>query len=301
MLHGACTRGHAIATIGAYQVRTAVRAGTLVALWPRALVLGSRQLDPWTRAAAAILTTGTGAVICGPTAVLLHGCTAARTATVHVGVPYYRWVRPQDGLRVRHGHIRAEDICELDGLPAVVLEAAIGELLCTAKPRFALACADQAMTAQPDSQRASFSAAVEEYLTRRPDRRGLRQARALLDLIDGDVESPRESWLRLLVVEAGFPSPIVQFSVCDLEGRPVWRLDMAWPDLRIALEYDGYEAHAGRATQDEARDEDLRNRGWIVVRARAADLRNPGRIVDELTEAFRQRGGTFGGWRATAV
>jgi Protein of unknown function (DUF559) len=301
MIHGACTREHAIATIGAYRVREAIRAGALVALWPRVLVLGPRQLDSWTRAAAATLTTGVGAVICGPTAALLHGCTAARTAAVHVGVPYCRWVRPQEGLKVRHGHIRTEDVCRLDGLPVVVLEAAIGELLCTGRSSFALACADQAMTAQPDVQRAAFAAAITEYLARRPDRRGLRQARALLDLISGDVESPRESWLRLLVVEAGFPPPVVQFSVCDLDGRVIWRLDMAWPDLRIALEYDGYEAHAGRAVQDEAREEDLRNRGWIVVRARAADLRNPGRVLDELTVAFRQRGGTYGGWRATAV
>jgi len=300
MLHGACTREHAMATLGAYRVRAAIRAGALVPLWPRVLVRGPRQLDPWTRAAAATLTVGAGAVLWGPTAVQLHGSAAARTAAVHVAVPYNRWSRPQHGLKIRHGRVRTDDVCQLRGLSVVILEVAIGELLCTASPGFALACADQAVAAQPSEQRACFRAAIAEFLARRTDRRGLRQATALLDLISGDVESPRESWLRLLVVAAGFPQPVVQHPVCDLDGSPVWRLDMVWPDLRIALEYDGYEAHLGRAVEDQARDEDLHRRGWVVVHARAADLRNPGRVLDELTAAFRRRGGTVGKWRAAA-
>jgi hypothetical protein len=301
MLHGACTRAHAIATIGAYRVRTAVRAGALVPLWPRVLVHGPRQLDSWTRATAATLTVGAEAVIWGPTAALLHGCTAARTASVHVAVPYNRWARPQDGLRVRHGRVQAADVCQLDGLPVATLELTISELLCTAPPRLALACADQAMAAQPGGQRACFGAAIADHLASRPDRRGTRQAAALLELISGDVESPPESWLRLLVVEAGLPLPVVQYPICDLDGRLVWRLDMAWPDLRIALEYDGYEAHVGRTAQDDMRDQDLRRRGWAVVHADAADLRNPSRVLDELIAVFRQRGGTVGPWRAVAV
>jgi hypothetical protein len=301
MLHGACTREHAIAALGSYQVKAAVRAGALVSLWPRVLVQASRHLDSWTRAAAATLTVGTGAVLWGPTAAMLHGCTAARTAAVRVAVPYNRWSRPQHGLVIRHGRVRPDDICQLDALPVMILEVALGELLCTAPPRFALACADQAMAAQPTDRRAGFAAAIADYLARRIDRRGLRQATGLIELISGDVESPRESWLRLLVVEAGLPRPVVQHPVCDIDGREVWRLDLAWPQLRIALEYDGYVAHFGRTAQDHARDEDLRRRGWVVVHAGSADLRNPERVLDELTAAFRRRGGTIGPWRAVAV
>jgi GNAT superfamily N-acetyltransferase len=301
MLHGACTRKHALAAVGGHRLKCAIRAGALVPLWPRVLVRASSQLDPWTKAAAATLSVGTGAVLWGPTAAKLHGCTAVRATAVHVAVPYNRWSRPQRGLTIRHGRISADDVCELDGLPAMTIEAAVCELLCTARPRLALACADQAMAAQPAEQRAGFAAAVADHLARRADRRGVRQATGLLELISADAESPRESWLRLLAVTAGFPPPVVQHPICDLDGRTVWRLDLAWPQLLIALEYDGYEAHLGRARQDQVRDEDLRRRGWLVVHARTRDLRNPGRVIDELTAAFRQRGGTIGSWRATAV
>jgi len=301
MVHGACTRAHAMATVGEYQVRAATRAGALVPLWPRVLVQGPRQLDPWTRAAAAVQAVGPGAVLWGATAALLHGCAAARSAHVYVAVPYNRWVRPQPGLKIRHGRVRVEDVCRLRGLDVLVLEAAIGELLCTAKPGFALACADEAAAAQPGPQRPAFAAAIADCLARRRDRRGIRQATMLLEMMSGDVESPPESWLRLLVVEAGFPLPVVQHPVHDLTGQLVWRLDLAWLQPRIALEYDGYEAHAGRADQDQARENDLRKRGWIVVRASAEDLRDPGRLFDELTAAFRKRCGHVGGWRADAV
>lgn len=301
MLHGACSRTHAVATIGAHRVRAEIEAGALVSLWPRVLVLGPRQLDPWTRAAAASLSAGAGAVVWGQTAALLHGCHVAAGPLVHVAVPYDRWCKPKDGLKIRHGRISAKDIRELDGLAVVAFEVAIAELLCTAKPGFALACADAAAASQPRGQRAAFAASIAGYLARRPDRRGFRRASDLLELVSGDAESPRESRLRLLVVGAGFPLPAVQHPVRDLDGRLVWRLDLAWPDQRIALEYDGYEAHDGRFGHvhlDEARDEDLRRRGWIVLRVRAADLDNPERLLDELTAAFRRRAGRVGGWRA---
>ncbi len=57
--------------------------------------------------------------------------------------------------------------------------------------------------------------------------------------MDGRAESVRESLLRLLVVEAGFPRPTVQLEVRDRAGRFLARVDLGWPELRLALEYDG--------------------------------------------------------------
>ncbi|SFQ21951.1 Protein of unknown function [Amycolatopsis arida] len=58
---------------------------------------------------------------------------------------------------------------------------------------------------------------------------------------------------------------------------------------RIALEYDGYAAHEERAVYDAERDERMAARGWIVVRARADDLRDPSRVLAELRAAFDKR------------
>jgi very-short-patch-repair endonuclease len=97
----------------------------------------------------------------------------------------------------------------------------------------------------------------------------------------------------MLIIELGFPLPEVNFVLLSPAGRELYRLDLAWPQLRIALEYDGHAAHAGREEQDVEREDDLRRRGWIVVRARAADLADPTRITAELRAAFAVRGYTW--------
>jgi hypothetical protein len=208
---------------------------------------------------------------------------------VHVLLPYDRRTRMQHGLRVHQGRFDADDVVEVDGLPVLDLDLVVSELLCSKDRREALACADQAIAMRPEQQGMAFKASIERRLLNRVDRRGTRRAALLLQLVDGRSESPPESWLRLLVIEAGFPLPDVQHRVLDIDGKLIYRLDLAWPELRIALEYDGYEAHAGRALRDAARDEDLARRGWLTVRASAEDLRNPRRLIEELSSAFRSR------------
>jgi very-short-patch-repair endonuclease len=77
----------------------------------------------------------------------------------------------------------------------------------------------------------------------------------------------RESWVRLDIVEAGLPAPKLQHWVV-IDGVPTYRLDLAYPKHRVAVEYDGEEFH--RRT-DEQRENDrkrrrrLRELGWTVI------------------------------------
>lgn len=290
-VHGVSTRQQAFGALGQYGYRAALANGRLVQLWPRAFVDADKLLDLHARAAAALLTAGREAVISGLTAARLHGLTAAPNGPVHVLIPYNRWVRPHDGLKVHHGRFGVDDVVELDGLRVLALDLVISQLLCSADRRVAVACADQAVGRQPAEDRDEFVEAIEHRLSSRTDRRGTRQAEALLAIVDGGAESPSESMLRLLVVDHGFALPNVQHQVCDLDGTVRYRLDLAWPQLRIALEYDGYEAHLDRELADAARDEDLSRRGWLVLRVKAADLRDSRRLLDELRKAFARRGG----------
>lgn len=118
----------------------------------------------------------------------------------------------------------------------------------------------------------------------------MRRAERLLDLATGKAESPAESWLHFQLVDSGFPPPEANFSVVGTEGRELYRLDLSWPALRIAVEYHGYAAHVGCDTADQARVQDLRRRGWLVVEVRATDLTNPARYQGELETASRRRG-----------
>lgn len=289
-LHGAHLQRELIARVGRYPVRAALRNGTVVRLWQRTLVDARRASDPRTRSAAALLLHGPDAVIAGPTAAWLHGCTMMEVAAVHVMVPYGHRSRSRAGLAVHNGPLPADDVTVRDGLRLLSVERVTCDLLCTARARDAIAVADFMLAAQPVDLREKFRAEIGERLRGRRDPRGTRRGAVILDLATGRAESPAESWLLLEVVELRFPWPEVNWSLLSPSGREVYRLDLAWPDLRIALEYNGYAVHLGREVEDERRAEDLRRRGWIVITATGADLADSRRLEHELQEAFARRG-----------
>lgn len=284
------TRSRLIGELGERRTRSLISTGAVVPLWSGVLVSRETLLDPRVRARAAVLVGGPDAALVARTAAWLHGCEYARGPVVHLGVPYSRYLRCREGLVVRQGRGLLDEVTEVDGLPTVPIESAVADLLRTAPRQEALAIADQAAALVPAAGRAALLARIAERVEGTVDRRGRAEALALLALVTGRAESPRESRLALLVVESGFPPPEAQHEVLDLAGRCRYRLDLAWPHLRIAVEYDGFEAHEHRAAEDAERDRDLRSRGWIVLRVRAADLDDPGRILAELGRAFRARG-----------
>ena len=113
--------------------------------------------------------------------------------------------------------------------------------------------------------------AVEELVSRHRHTRGLRQFESALDLMDAGAESPKETWLRLLAIRAGYPRPRTQIPVLSPDGNRWYYLDMGWEDLMLALEYDGDHHRTTRelfAYQIE-RTEDLHESGWTVVTAAA--------------------------------
>jgi len=289
-IHGAYLRSELVAEVGPQAVRSALRNGGIRTWWPGVLIDASRELDRHTRAAAALLTLGPHAAITGSTAAHLHGCSAIDGRLVHALVPYGRNPRPRDGLVVHHADPFHDDVFELDQLRVVVLERVISDLLCTARPADALAVTDQALALIADDRREAFRGRVQERLARRPDPRGTVRGARLLGLATGRAESPPESWLLLAIVERGFPPPEANWCVRSSDGRVLYRIDLAWPELRIAVEYDGYAAHLGREDMDAARADDLQRRGWIVIRVTAQDLRCISRLETELRLAFQRRG-----------
>lgn len=288
-LHGAHIQRQARIALGAYGLRAAIEMGQLVGFGRGVVLEAGRVLDLRTRSAGALLLAGPSGVLVGPTAAVLHGCTATGGFPVHVLVPHSRRIRSRAGMVVHQGHVNEADVVQLDGLRVLRLEIVIADLLRTAPRRTALACADQALKPLSVDARTRFRAEIARILAVQADRRGTRRGRQLLDLATGLPESPAESAVLLVVVDSGFPLPVCQYAVDDIGGGTRYRLDFAWPELKIALEYDGYEAHLGRAAADAAREADLRRRGWLVVRAVASDLRDPTDLVIRLRDAFQCR------------
>lgn len=127
---------------------------------------------------------------------------------------------------------------------------------------------------------------VEPLIERYRGRRGMKAARAALDLVDGGAQSPKETWLRLLLIRAGFPRPQTQIAVRNEWGWAEAHLDMGWQDIKVAAEYDGDHHLTSRYhyRKDILRHEKVQHRyGWIVVRVVAED--HPADIIRRVGEA----------------
>ncbi len=133
------------------------------------------------------------------------------------------------------------------------------------------------------------TADVELLAERYKGRRGIRRALCALDLVDPGAESPRETWLRLLLMRAGFPRPRTQIPVHDRYGQLVAVLDMGWEDVKIAADYEGdhHRTDRRRFNRDIRRAETIAELGWIDVRVTAEDT--PGGIIARVSAAWDRR------------
>jgi len=116
----------------------------------------------------------------------------------------------------------------------------------------------------------------------------VRRVRAVAQWSDGRSESPAESELRLVVLQSHLPAPELQYEVRRL-GIFIARVDFAWPEHHVALEYDG-AGHADlRAMRlDRRRLNALVDAGWTVIHATAADLRKPAALIAQLRAALNR-------------
>ena len=119
-----------------------------------------------------------------------------------------------------------------------------------------------------------------------PRCRGSARARAAAALADGLAESPQETRLRLLIHRAGLPPPIAQYSVRSA-GRFVARVDFAYPERRLAVEYDGLW-HAGRDqfVRDRQRLNELLAVGWQALFVTAGDMHRPSDVARRIAAAL---------------
>lgn len=110
----------------------------------------------------------------------------------------------------------------------------------------------------------------EELLDELPRFRGFRNVvrlRELARIADGRAESPAESAMRLLWVDARLPPVTTQIPVCNAMGTEIYRLDMGLPEIRYAAEYDGVAWHS--SPSQRARDRNRRawlrdHEGWVI-------------------------------------
>jgi hypothetical protein len=185
-------------------------------------------------------------------------------------VPHHTSRVRSSGVTCVNGYVPDADITVVNGLPVTTPGRTAVDLLRGLRRPFALSVADAMMRA---------GLVTTDELVRRVARLrgypGIVQARELLRLIDPRAESPGESWLRLRLIDAGFPHPHLQYEVVDHRGRVIARLDLAYPEIQLATEYDGapYHSHEDDRTHDGERRDLLTDAyGWRIEPAGKGDI-----------------------------
>ena len=231
------------------------------------------------RAEAAWLWSGRDGVLSGLTAARLYGA-----KWIDDGLPIeLMWsnARPPSGIRVYKDQLTDDERGLRAGLPVTTVARTAYDVGRRARLGEAVARLDALGNAT------AFSAeAVAELAVSHRGGRGIRQLRTALALYDGGAQSPRETWLRLLLIDAGFPKPRTQIPV--YVGRRVkYYLDMGWEDLKVAAEYDGEHHRTDRRqfNRDILRLEELADFGWIVIRIAAGTPRHE--IVARVHRAWQ--------------
>ncbi|MBW0015925.1 MAG: hypothetical protein JO236_00010 [Mycobacterium sp.] len=229
---------------------------------------------------AAWLWSGRTGVIAGRAAAALYGAKWIDDFTPVELIGPFNHAPP--GVIIRRERVSSEDIVQMAGLP-VTTPARTAFDLARHLPRSAAVAHLDALSAatgliNPD---------VVPLITRSKGTRGVRQCREALSLMDGGAESPKESWLRLLLIDAGLPRPVTQIRISD--GRLIAYLDMGWEDPKVALEYDGDQHRTDRTryVKDIQKWELIDRLGWKVIRVIKED--RPNVVLDRTREALARR------------
>lgn len=216
------------------------------------------------RTQAAWLWSQRQAVVSGLSASALHGAKwIDDDATVEL---IWRNARAPHGIKTRADLILDGEFRHLAGVVATTPERTAFDLGRRGPLRQAVARLDALANAthfKVDD--------VARLASRHRHTRGLRQLEAALYLVDAGAQSPKETWLRLLLSDAGFPRPTTQIPVLGEDGYPRYFLDMGWQDIMLAVEYDGDQHRTDRLqyVKDVERLEYIQSAGWTHVRVLA--------------------------------
>jgi hypothetical protein len=228
-----------------------------------------------------------GALLLMPDAAVLAGRTAAAwydapfaaptDAVLVVTPPGTSWRGPR-GVRVHRRPVDPQEVVTLEdegGLVRLTSPVRTAWEICALEPMASAVALLDGMTraGHLDAQ------ALSDLVSSTKGRWGSRRVAKVVPLVDGRSQSPPESWVRVAFLRAGLPAPVPQFVV--LAGDEfLGQVDLAWPEHRLIVEYEGaYHFDGLQIARDDRRYERLIAAGWRVIRLSAPDLRDMDAVV----------------------
>jgi len=247
------------------QLVIALRTGRLFRVQRGVYGARAAQPGPLPRARAAVLSSGVlDAVASHHTAGRVFGLAVPdRPAVEHITVRReLRRVR----RRELHFHSRAlalGDVLPRDGVALTSPARTVFDLAAYLPRREAVWCVDDALR-----RNVTTPSALMQVGERRLGGRGDALARERIAEADGVAESMLETIGRLALADGEVPLPQAQFKVHNDVGRLIARLDGAYPERRLAVEFDGQSFHSAPEAvfRDRRQQNSLELEGWRVLR-----------------------------------
>jgi uncharacterized protein DUF559 len=253
-----------------------------VALHQDVYIPRDAELRPVLRAKACWLRSRRRGILAGFSASAMHGAKWIDPALPAAIIDTNR--RPTPGVQVWEERIEPDEIAVVSGMRVTTPARTALDLTRRYPTDMAVAAVDALMQASELKM-----ADVELLVHRYRGRHAMKAARAALELVDGGAQSPKETWLRLLLIRAGYPPPQTQIPVLNEWGWVEAYLDMGWEDIKVAVEYDGDQHRSSRYqyVKDIRRLEMLERHGWIVVRVIAED--HPDDVIRRVAQSRARR------------
>ncbi|BBY05229.1 DUF559 domain-containing protein [Mycobacterium noviomagense] len=260
-----------------HQLRSRFRA-----VFPDVYVRRDQQMTLQQRTVAAWLWSHRQGVIAGLTAAAWHGSKWVDDSSPVELI--WSNARPPRGVRTYAVRLHCDESQLVASLPVTTAERTAFDIGRRGSVGAAVAHMDALVAATGIDL-----SHVADLAGRHRGARGLRQLETVLELVDAGAQSPKETWLRLLLIRAGLPRPRTQIPVVSADGRQTYYLDMGWEDVMVAVEYDGEHHRLDRwqYARDVRRSEELERLGWIVIRVLAGD--RPADIVRRVRDALESR------------
>jgi hypothetical protein len=236
------------------------------------------------RAVALLLPDG--AAIAGHSAAAWHGAPFAgvQDPVTAICPPHVEWKGPR-GVRVHRSQTPFHVVTDPDYVPVTTPLRTAWDTAALEPLGTAVAALDAMVrtgAVRAEELVAMTHAAVGTW--------GVTKVRRAVELVDPRAESPPESRVRVALVLAGL-RPVPQFDVFE-DSEWLGRVDLAFPEARIAIEYEGaYHFEDGQIIRDDVRYARLRAAGWTVIRLSAAHLRDLDTVVARVHAALE---GPFG-------
>jgi len=265
--HALITHGQAVtAGLTPTRIRRRVRSGEWVVVRPHVYAIGGAP-PTWLQSVAAVaLCTRADAWVSHQTAAALWRLRGIDDAAIHVVTGLERRVRLEGVRGHRSGALFTADLTIRHRIPVTTPARALVDLS-TAIPRRQLGTAIDDAIRRRVMTLASFRQCVAR-LAEAPGRRLVVLHELLADRVPGydPGDSDLESRVLRLLVANGLPPPVQQHRV--RLGGHTFRIDLAYPGIRLAIELDGWEFHRTRTAfdDDRARANLLVSHGWTLVR-----------------------------------